>query len=283
MIRSQDLKNQGKNIFIENSELFILYVFLLNDYNKLAYNNSFTKWYKMVPSLLAKGWSPGKKIKTGKKSSAYIPAKPASGRQNLGTQSQTSQVKPLPKQSCEPRPGIRLSASDNPGGNGDYPGGGPSWEEWNEINLVPPEEDWKSDPNYWENSPYNPKNSKKKKKLDEEVCSTSDQLKKVIVEEKFNQYSNVKSFVESALKNQILKREYAALKINLEKGTNPVEIGNKSTAVGHDKVLIKKGNGRYLVQVSVVKVEILGLCARSGDVQTFATLMNGTYGTTIQY
>ena len=45
-----------------------------------------------------------------------------------------------------------------------------------EDNLIPPEERWKYDPDYWTDYKYNRDDFKKKKKLEEEVCSISDPL-----------------------------------------------------------------------------------------------------------
>jgi hypothetical protein len=101
-------------------------------------------------------------------SSAYIPPGRTTRRQtNPGTQDKT--IKSSPKE-YEPKPGIRLSAAGNPGDSGS----GPS--SWEEDNLIPPEERWKDDPDYWADYKYNREDFKKKKKLEEEVCSISDPL-----------------------------------------------------------------------------------------------------------
>ena len=101
-------------------------------------------------------------------SSAYIPPGRTTPRQtNSGTQDKT--IKSFPKE-YEPKPGIRLGA----GGNAGDSGNGPS--SWEEDNLIPPEERWKSDPDYWADYRYNREDFKKKKKLEEEVCSISDPL-----------------------------------------------------------------------------------------------------------
>jgi hypothetical protein len=101
-------------------------------------------------------------------SSAYIPPARTTPRQtNPRTQDKT--IKSSPKE-YEPKPGIRLSAGGNPGDSGS----GPS--SWEEDNLIPPEERWKDDPDYWADYKYNREDFKKKKKLEEEVCSISDPL-----------------------------------------------------------------------------------------------------------
>lgn len=99
---------------------------------------------------------------------AYISPSITTPRQtNPGTQDKT--IKSSPKQ-YELKPGIRLSAGGNPGDSGN----GPS--SWEEDNLIPPEERWKYDPDYWADYKYNRENFKKKKKLEEEACSISDPL-----------------------------------------------------------------------------------------------------------
>ena len=101
-------------------------------------------------------------------SSAYIPPGRTTPRQtNPGKQDKT--IKSSPKE-YEPKPGIRLGAGGNPGDSGN----GPS--SWEEDNLIPPEERWKYDPDYWADYKYNPEDFKKKKKLEEEVCSISNPL-----------------------------------------------------------------------------------------------------------
>ena len=97
--------------------------------------------------------------------SAYIPPGRTTPRQtNPGTQDKSS-----PKE-YEPKPGIRLGAEGNPG---DSCNGASSSEE---DNLIPPEERWKYDPNYWADWKYNQEDFKKKKKIEEEVCSISGPL-----------------------------------------------------------------------------------------------------------
>jgi hypothetical protein len=101
-------------------------------------------------------------------SSAYIPPGRTAPRQtNPGTQDKT--IKSSPKE-YEPKPGIRLSAGGNPGDSGS------ETSSWEENNLIPPEERWKDDPDYWADYKSNREDFKKKKKLEEEVCSISDPL-----------------------------------------------------------------------------------------------------------
>ena len=42
--------------------------------------------------------------------------------------------------------------------------------------IVPPKEVWETDPDYWKDYKYHEGDSKKKKKVEEEVCSISDPL-----------------------------------------------------------------------------------------------------------
>ena len=100
-------------------------------------------------------------------SSAYVPPGRTTSRQTNPGPDKT--IKSAPKE-YEPKPGIRLGAGGNPGDSGN----GPSLFE--EDNLIPPEERWKYDPDYWADSKYNREDFKKKKKLEEEVCSISDPL-----------------------------------------------------------------------------------------------------------
>lgn len=89
--------------------------------------------------------------------------------QPRGKQIREHKIKSSPKK-YEPKSGIRLSAGGNPGDSGS---GASSWEE---DNLIPPEERWKDDPDYWADYKYNREDFKKKKKLEKEVCSISDPL-----------------------------------------------------------------------------------------------------------
>ena len=212
-------------------------------------------------------------------SSAYIPPGRTTPRQtNPGKQDKT--IKSSPKE-YEPKPGIRLGAGGNPGDSGN----GPS--SWEEDNLIPPEERWKSDPDYWADYKYNREDFKKKKKLEEEVCSISDQPQNAArtVTEKLDKSNAVKKLVKTALKDQDVLNEYTRIKKRLQEGINPVDIGKKSTPVASNKVLIKGDEGRYLVEVFENQVNVLGICARGNkkNVKSFENLMNGMYGVNLQY
>ena len=212
-------------------------------------------------------------------SSAYIPpGRTTPSQTNPGTQDKT--IKSSPKD-YESKPGIRLGAGGNGGGSGNGP------FSWEEDNLIPPEERWKSDPDYWADYKYNREDFKKKKKLEEEVCSILDQPQNAArtVTEKLDKSNAVKKLVKTALKDQDVLNEYTRIKKRLQEGINPVDIGKKSTPVASNKVLIKGDEGRYLVEVFENQVNVLGICARGNkkNVKSFENLMNGMYGVNLQY
>ena len=152
---------------------------------------------------------------------------------------------------------------------------------------LPPEERWKSDPDYWADYKYNREDFKKKKKLEEEVCSILDQPQNAArtVTEKLDKSNAVKKLVKTALKDQDVLNEYTRIKKRLQEGINPVDIGKKSTPVASNKVLIKGDEGRYLVEVFENQVNVLGICACSNkkNVKSFENLMNRMYGINLQY
>ena len=84
----------------------------------------------------------------------------------------------------------------------------------------------------------------------------------------------VKKLVKKALNNQDVKKEY-----NREKGVDPIDIGKKSISLPGNKVLIKAGHGRYLVEVFQDKVDVLGIGDRgnNGNMEIFQDLMNEIY------
>lgn len=89
----------------------------------------------------------------------------------------------------------------------------------------------------------------------------------------------VKKLYNLSLKNPNLKKEYKDVKDLLKKGIHPVNIGKKSTFVSSTKVLVKKPEGRYLVDVSDTHAEIVGVSARTNKkcMSKFETLMNKLY------
>ena len=89
----------------------------------------------------------------------------------------------------------------------------------------------------------------------------------------------VRKLAKNSLKNPNLKNEYKAVKDLLKKGIHPVNIGKKSTFVSPTKVLVKKPEGRYLVDVSDTNAEIVGVSPRTNKkfISKFETLMNKLY------
>ena len=53
-----------------------------------------------------------------------------------------------------------------------------------------------------------------------------------------------------SLKNPRMKKEYKAVTGQLKQGVHPVNLSEKSTYVRSTKILVKKPEGRYLVEVS---------------------------------
>jgi len=66
---------------------------------------------------------------------------------------------------------------------------------------------------------------------------------------------------------------------------DPIDIGNKSTNLPGNRVLIKGTHGRYVVEIFGDQVNVLGICARGNrkNVKTFESLMNEMYGVNLQY
>ena len=89
----------------------------------------------------------------------------------------------------------------------------------------------------------------------------------------------VKKLYNLSLKNPNLKKEYKDVKDLLKKGIHPVNIGKKSTFISPTKVLVKKPEGRYLVDVSDTHAEIVGVSPRTNKkcMSKFQTLMNKLY------
>ena len=91
----------------------------------------------------------------------------------------------------------------------------------------------------------------------------------------------VTNLAKKALKNQDVKKEYG----RIEEGIHLVNIGKKSTFVNANKVLIKSGEGRYLVEVRDTHVDILGFVFHGNTraINTFENLMNELYNVDLQY
>lgn len=82
-----------------------------------------------------------------------------------------------------------------------------------------------------------------------------------------------------SFRNPIVKREYQFVKNQLQDGIHPVNLSQKSTFVSSTKVLVKKSEGRYIIDVSETHVDILGLSSRTNQrcMERFEKLMNELY------
>ena len=206
---------------------------------------------------------------------AYVPP---SGT-NPGRQDRT--INSPPKE-YEPGTRIAMGSGNNPGDNGN---GDSSWEKKNDI---PRRDSWESTTHYWID-PESKYDDSDDETDDEDICSISDsdQPENLArkVNEKFKKSNAVKKLANKTLKDQDVQKEYERIKKRLEKGINPVDIGKSSTVVGPNKVLIKGGSGRYLVEVVGNQVNILGICARGNDqnIDKFMYLMNKLYDTDLKY
>lgn len=89
---------------------------------------------------------------------------------------------------------------------------------------------------------------------------------------------------KDSLKNQRMKKEYQAVKDQLEQGIHPVDIGRKSAYADATKVLVKKKEGRYMIDVSDTSAEIIGISVRSNPnlMANFERLMNEIHGLDIK-
>ena len=98
------------------------------------------------------------------------------------------------------------------------------------------------------------------------------------VSEKFEKKA-VRKVAKTSLKNPRVKSEYKTVQGQLEDGIHPVNLSEKSTFVSSTKVLVKKNEGRYLVDVSDTHADILGLSSRTNQVcmRKFEKLMNELY------
>ena len=89
----------------------------------------------------------------------------------------------------------------------------------------------------------------------------------------------VKKLAKISLKNPRVKKEYLEIKAQIEQGVHPVNLSNKSTYVSSTKVLVKKPEGRYIVDVSDTEAQIVGISSRTNDksMGKFMNLMNKLY------
>jgi len=89
----------------------------------------------------------------------------------------------------------------------------------------------------------------------------------------------IKKVYDTSLKNPKVKKEYKAIKDLLKEGVHPVNLSEKSTYVSSTKVLVKKPESRYIVDVSDTEAKIVGVSSRKHDkcMARFETLMNDIY------
>ena len=89
----------------------------------------------------------------------------------------------------------------------------------------------------------------------------------------------VKNLAKISLKNPRVNKEYLEIKAQIEQGVHPVNLSNKSTYISSTKVLVKKPEGRYIVDVSATETQIVGVSSRTNDkcMSKFETLMNKLY------
>ena len=103
------------------------------------------------------------------------------------------------------------------------------------------------------------------------------------VSERF-QTKAVKKLSKTCLKNPRLQKEYKSVKDLLRKGVYSTNLSKKSTYVSSTIILVKKPEGRYLMEVSDTSVEIIGVSSRSNEkcMSKFKTLMNQLYNLDIK-
>mmetsp|Transcript_26841 Transcript_26841/g.44220 ORF Transcript_26841/g.44220 Transcript_26841/m.44220 type:complete len:227 (-) Transcript_26841:1597-2277(-) len=94
----------------------------------------------------------------------------------------------------------------------------------------------------------------------------------------------VKKLSKTSLKNPRLQKEYESVKALLKEGVHPVNLSEKSTYVSSTKVLVKKPEGRYLIEVSDTSAEIVGISSRTNQkcMSKFKKLMNELYNLDIK-
>ena len=76
-----------------------------------------------------------------------------------------------------------------------------------------------------------------------------------------------------------MKKEYKAVTGQLKQGVHPVNLSEKSTYVRSTKILVKKPEGKYLVEVSDASAQIIGVSSFTNKkcMSKFQTLMNELY------
>ena len=86
----------------------------------------------------------------------------------------------------------------------------------------------------------------------------------------------VRKLAKKSLKDPRVKREYTSVKSQIEDRIYPVNLSKKLTFVSSTKVLVKKGEGRYIVDVSDTHADILRLSSRTNQ-GCIEKLMNELY------
>ena len=66
-------------------------------------------------------------------------------------------------------------------------------------------------------------------------------------------------FFSTSLKNPRLQKKYKSVKNLLREGVHPINLSDKSTYVSSSKVLVKKFEGRYLVDISYTNTNIVAI------------------------
>ena len=94
----------------------------------------------------------------------------------------------------------------------------------------------------------------------------------------------VRKVAKTSLKNSLVEKEYEFIKKEIEQGIHPVNLSSKSTYISSTKVLVKKGEGRYIVDVSETHADIVGFSSRTDKkcMSKFKRLMNELYGLDIK-
>jgi len=89
----------------------------------------------------------------------------------------------------------------------------------------------------------------------------------------------VQKLYNKSLKNSRVKKEYQAVKDSLSEGVHPINLSEKSVYVSPTKVLVKKPEDRYLIDVSDTNAYIVGVSSRTNEkcMSKFKTLMNEMY------
>jgi hypothetical protein len=121
--------------------------------------------------------------------------------------------------------------------------------------------------------------NKKRAEIKKLIIDLLDELKAFDLIEAGFDIVYVGKLCKASLKNPRMKKEYKAVTDQLKQGVHPVNLSERSTYVSPTKVLVKKPEGRYLVEVSDTSAEIVGVSSRTNDkcMARFKTLMNELY------